>query len=82
MGRAEAGTGLGLAIVRALVDLHDGEVTVESILGEGTNVSVTIPPAFDHTSDDPAKAVADEPPPGATAPGTAAPVTPTSADPA
>lgn len=82
MGRAEAGTGLGLAIVRALVDLHDGEVTVESVLGEGTNVSVTIPPAFDHTSDAPAEAAADEPPPAATAPGTAAPVTPTSPDPA
>jgi len=47
MGRAEAGTGLGLAIVRALVDLHDGDISVTSRLETGTTVSVTIPPAFD-----------------------------------
>ncbi|MET4700806.1 signal transduction histidine kinase [Constrictibacter sp. MBR-5] len=82
MGRAEAGTGLGLAIVRALVDLHDGEVTVQSELGAGTTVTVTIPPAFDHTSDDPIESGADQPSAGAAALGTTATDRPTSAGPA
>jgi signal transduction histidine kinase len=37
------GTGLGLAIVRQTVLAHDGEVTVESIQGEGTTVRMFLP---------------------------------------
>jgi signal transduction histidine kinase len=37
------GTGLGLAIVKVLVEMHDGHVTVDSVLNQGTTVSVFLP---------------------------------------
>ena len=36
-------TGLGLAIVKHVVKAHDGTVTVNSQLGEGTTFVVTLP---------------------------------------
>jgi len=40
---AQEGTGLGLAIVKSLVDLHDGDLQIESELGRGTTVTVSLP---------------------------------------
>lgn len=37
------GTGLGLAIVKQCVDLHKGEITVDSVEGIGTTFTVTLP---------------------------------------
>jgi signal transduction histidine kinase len=37
------GTGLGLSIVKALVEMHGGDVKVESVLNEGTKFSVFLP---------------------------------------
>jgi PAS domain S-box-containing protein len=37
------GTGLGLAIVKKIVDLHGGEVRVDSAPGRGTRVLITLP---------------------------------------
>ena len=38
-----AGSGLGLSLVRAFARLHNGEMTVESTVGEGTSVTVRLP---------------------------------------
>jgi signal transduction histidine kinase len=42
-GRGEGGTGLGLAIVKHLVEAHGGAVRAESILGQGTTITLTFP---------------------------------------
>jgi two-component system, NarL family, sensor histidine kinase EvgS len=39
----EEGTGLGLSIVKSLVDVHGGELNIESIVGEGTTVTISLP---------------------------------------
>lgn len=41
--RHDGGTGLGLAIVKHIVQLHGGEVTVQSQEGEGATFSFTLP---------------------------------------
>ena len=38
-----SGSGLGLSIVKRIVTLYNGEITVESRLGEGTTFTITIP---------------------------------------
>ena len=43
LARIYEGTGLGLALVRALVELHGGSVAVESVVGQGSTFSVTLP---------------------------------------
>lgn len=39
---AKAGTGLGLALVRSLAQLHGGDLQIESVVGRGTTVTVTL----------------------------------------
>jgi two-component system sensor histidine kinase SenX3 len=41
--RDTGGTGLGLAIVRHVVRAHGGEVSVESVEGQGSTFRVTLP---------------------------------------
>lgn len=43
--RAKGGTGLGLSIVKAIADMHDAVIDVDSTEGKGTTFTVTFPPA-------------------------------------
>lgn len=38
-----SGSGIGLAIVKEIVNLHGGDITVNSTLGEGSEFTVTLP---------------------------------------
>ncbi len=46
-GASHEGTGLGLALVRALAEIHDGQLKIESVQGHGTTVSIVIPGVAD-----------------------------------
>lgn len=41
--RSHEGAGLGLSIVQKLMELHGGTVDIQSTLGEGTTVTLTLP---------------------------------------
>jgi PAS domain S-box-containing protein len=41
--RKSKGTGLGLAICKELIDLHNGRIRIESELGKGTSIIVSLP---------------------------------------
>ena len=41
--RNRAGAGLGLSIVRAIVEAHDGRVTLDTAPGRGTRVRIALP---------------------------------------
>ncbi len=43
LSRQQTGTGLGLVLVMHLVELHGGSIRFESILGEGSRFTITLP---------------------------------------
>jgi PAS domain S-box-containing protein len=43
MTRQQEGTGLGLALAKSLAELHDGSLKIESSLGKGTSVILSLP---------------------------------------
>lgn len=43
--RTREGSGLGLALTKSLVELHEGHLSIDSVPGEGTTVSFTLPRA-------------------------------------
>ena len=43
-----SGTGLGMSIVKKIVDLHGGDIAVESAPGRGTRVRIALPAAAIH----------------------------------
>ena len=55
------GTGLGMSIVKELIEKMNGTITVESVLGEGSAFTVTLPFEIDkHPSAQAANGAADE----------------------
>lgn len=47
----EKGTGLGMSIVKEIVQLHNGEIRVESTIGEGSEFTMTLPYLKDVSTD-------------------------------
>ena len=37
------GTGIGLAVADEIIRMHNGEMEINSVVGEGTTVTVTLP---------------------------------------
>lgn len=50
--REHEGTGIGLALTKELVELHKGEIFVDSVEGHWTEVKITLPLGRDHLRDD------------------------------
>lgn len=51
MSRKNVGTGLGLSLVKSMIELHGGEVAIESALGEGASITLVFPATRVKSSD-------------------------------
>ncbi len=40
---AITGLGLGMSIVKTIIEAHDGEITIDSTIGQGTCITLQIP---------------------------------------
>ncbi|MET0502690.1 MAG: HAMP domain-containing sensor histidine kinase, partial [Candidatus Binatia bacterium] len=43
--RSQPGPGLGLSLARAIARLHGGDITVQSVIGQGSAFTITLPKA-------------------------------------
>lgn len=50
--REQEGSGIGLALVKEFVEMHQGKILVESIVGSGTLFTVALPLGCAHLSDE------------------------------
>ncbi len=51
LSRSYEGTGIGLSVVKRLIDLMEGEISVDTEKGEGSVFTLTFPAAFPRPSD-------------------------------
>jgi len=63
-GMTQEGTGLGLALTRRLVELHHGQLRVESAPGEGSTFTVVLPLRQPEPESRAPSTLAEEPAPG------------------
>lgn len=52
VGSMQKGTGIGLSLTKSLVEIHHGQISVESIKGKGSSFSVKLPLGKTHLSED------------------------------
>ena len=52
-----SGTGLGLSLVAKILDLHSGHVSVQSVVGQGSQFTLSLPLDIAHTSEDVAQEI-------------------------
>jgi Histidine kinase-, DNA gyrase B-, and HSP90-like ATPase len=64
------GTGLGMVFVRQIVDEHRGVITLDSLVGRGTTVTIRLPHRFTDSPE-----VGDKSPPAASPAAPSAPQT-------
>lgn len=57
--RKAGGTGLGLPITKKFIEMHNGEINVDSTLGQGSTFTITLPRATE-TEEKPEKPVSGE----------------------
>jgi signal transduction histidine kinase len=50
--RAQGGSGLGLAIAQSIAQLHGGEITVSSAVGQGSTFLVRLPVSYQRAQDE------------------------------
>ena len=46
VSHSSSGFGIGMSVVKKIVDLHSGLITIDSVLGEGTAVTVKLPKRY------------------------------------
>jgi two-component system cell cycle sensor histidine kinase PleC len=61
LSRRYEGTGLGLPLAKSLVELHGGQLTIQSARDQGTTATIRLPPGrvADGSKDEPPAAVAN-----------------------